>query len=70
MTELKKKGRPKGSKNKKKVPTLAQRRSAVLEPIGKKFKFTSDLCPCVYYSEIMGAAMFCIHRNPLMARET
>ena len=72
MTEpiKKKRGRPAGSKNKKRtVKTLKEQRNDMSQPLNKPFMFTSDSCDCVYYSTIMGSAMFCKHKNPMMGRK-
>jgi len=60
-------GRPKGSTKK----TLRERRKAMENPEGKLYTFRSpnNKCDCVFYSDIMGSAMFCKHKNPMMGRK-
>lgn len=61
--------RTKGSKNGvRKARTLKELRNDMTVPLDKPFKFTSPDCDCVFYSTIMGAAMFCKHKNPMMGR--
>ncbi len=70
----KKRGRPKGSKNKtaktKRVKAVEEQPLHIKPLTQGQFKFTSELCDCVHYSDVMGCGMFCIHKNPLMARKT
>lgn len=61
--EKRKRGRPKGSKNKKNevLPPVKNAGTDETAPKGK-YKFITGKCNCVYYKDIIGAGMFCEHR--------
>lgn len=61
-------GRPKGS-GKPRILTQKEIQAEMSINREGKYTFTSQRCNCVFYSYIMGAAMFCKHKNPLSARK-
>lgn len=67
MEEKKKRGRPKGSKNKK--PVFIEDEWLNLNPITalprQSFIYRADSCGCQQESLILGAGMFCRHKNSM-----
>ena len=61
MTEVekKKRGRPKGSKNKPKVKVQQNTEKEYL------YYFVADACGCRYGANIIGSGMWCEHKNTM-----
>lgn len=66
----KKRGRPKGSKNTTSKKSLVRHTELSTPKAGSyTFRSVGNLCDCVYYSSVMGSAMFCIHKHAMSARD-
>lgn len=68
--DKKKRGRPRGSKNKPreiiKLGVDGIPLNPITLPIDKIYTYVSTQCDCVYTSRVYGTAMFCEHKNPLI----
>lgn len=78
MTETRKRGRPKGSKNKPKEPTPETTieigmdgiaLNEITSSIRTSFIFKAASCGCTIEKSIHGAGMFCKHRNAMILQK-